>query len=212
MPRVAKVVIWAVVFLICAAAGAWVASRTDPFPPGVEDPGARPTAEPSGTPEAPRPPVWEGSFTAPTEHRLHVGGSCRSEWTGSYRVLLLDDGSVEGIDGVATLEPGSARCDFEQDQLQSEVVTLSVSGTWEAKGERTWLRVRFRERGREPSGSLDVGGLLATIGVVRPEIGPVFDAPFDELGDVRRVRVPDGNQGVYEATYAFVASCHRGCP
>lgn len=37
-----KVVVWILVLLVCAGAGAFVASRTDPFPPGVEDPGARP--------------------------------------------------------------------------------------------------------------------------------------------------------------------------
>jgi hypothetical protein len=155
--------------------------------------------------------VWQGSFTATTEHRLNVGGTCRSDWRATYRVTLREDGSVGGGGGRATLVPNSAGCDFDQGQLQAETVDLAVAGTWERQGKRVWLRLRFREAGVEPQGSLDVGAFLATIEVVRPVIHPVFDAPFDELGDVREVRRPDQNQGEYLATYEFLATCRSGC-
>jgi hypothetical protein len=212
MPRWAKVVIWAVVFAACAAAGAWVASRTDPFPPGVEDPGARPVAtDATDAPTAEPEVLWVGQFTAKTEHRLRVGGSCASDWRGKYRMRLDPDGSVEEGSGIAILEPGSDRCDFEQVQTQARSVELAVEGTWERRGQRLWLSLRFREGGVDPPGSLDLGGLLATIEIVRPVIGPVFDAPFDELGDRRAVRVTDGNRGAYLATFDFLATCRSGC-
>lgn len=209
MSRWAKVVIWGVVFALCAAAGAWLASRTDPFPPGVEDPGARPTAQPPDAARDAGSPLWTGAFWATTEHRLHVGGTCRSDWQGTYRIRLLTDGSIEGIGGVATLDPGSARCDFDQGQLQADSVELSVGGTWEQKGRRVLLHTRFRAGKLDPSGSLDVGGFLATIEIVRPVIQPVFEP--DSYGDARVVRLPDGNQGRYTAEYDLVARCRSSC-
>jgi hypothetical protein len=56
VPRWAKVLIWIVVFAAFAAAGAYAASRTDPFPPGVEDPGARDDAR--GAPAADLNAPW----------------------------------------------------------------------------------------------------------------------------------------------------------
>ena len=209
MSRWAKVVIWAVVFALCAAAGAWLASRTDPFPPGVEDPGARPVDEPTETPSDVTRPIWTGAFRADTEHRLHVGGTCRSDWRGTYRVRLLEDGSIHGVSGVATLDPGSARCDFDQGQVQAVSAELSVGGTWEREGERYLLRLRFRAGALDPVGSLDVGGFLATVGSVRPEVEPVAD--LGSYGDVRDLRLPDGNQGEYVAAYGFRATCRSGC-
>ena len=41
MRRLGKVLAWTLVFAACAAVGAVVAANTNPFPPGVEDPGAR---------------------------------------------------------------------------------------------------------------------------------------------------------------------------
>jgi hypothetical protein len=206
MPRWVKVVVWVAVFSACAAAGAYLASRTDPFPPGVEDPGARPSDAPSP------PPIWKGAFTATTEHRLHVGGTCRSDWRATYRMTLRDDGTIRGDDGIAVVEPGSARCDFEQAQAQTRSVELAVTGTWVRRGQKLWLTLRFREVVRDPVGSLDVGGFLPTFEAVRPTLGPVSGAPFDELADTRHVRLPDGNEGTYEAEYRFHASCARGCP
>ena len=208
MPRWAKVVIWAVVFALCAAAGAWFASRTDPFPPGVEDPGARP-AEPTETPSEGARPIWTGSFRADTEHRLHVGGTCRSDWRGTYRVRLLEDGSIDGVSGIAALDPGSARCDFDQGQLQAATAELWVGGTWEQEDQRYLLRLRFRAGQLDPVGSLDVGGFLATIGSVRPELEPIVD--LDSYGDDRELNLSDGNQGEYVAAYGFLASCRSGC-
>jgi hypothetical protein len=54
--RLLKVAAWAAVFLTCAGIGAFVAAQTDPFPPGVDDPGLRPT--PSTGTDAPGLVTW----------------------------------------------------------------------------------------------------------------------------------------------------------
>ena len=163
MPWWAKVVIWAAVFALCAAAGGLLASRTDPFPPGVEDPGSHP-AEPSGTPTDEAPPIWTGGLKADTEHRLHVGGTCRSDWRGRYRVVLLEDGSIDGIGGVATPQPWSARCDFDQEQLQVGSVELEHAPEG-LDGER------LEERHVQAEGSMVVRKRGAAGDVQRVEVG-----------------------------------------
>ena len=40
MRRAVKVLLWIAVFAACFGVGAYVAAHTDPFPPGVDDPGA----------------------------------------------------------------------------------------------------------------------------------------------------------------------------
>lgn len=209
MPRWAKVPIWVVVFALCAAAGAWLASRTDPFPPGVQDPGARPTSDPTAT-RSPSPPKrWTGEFAAITEHRLHVGGTCRSDWRAKYRMRLRPDGSIDSGFGVAILSPGSAGCDFAQEQLQADSAQLSVGGAWEREGRDYVLRLRFRVTGLDPVGSLDLGGFLATIEGVEPVMRSVGPDPYADEQDVRR---SDGNEGQYVAEYVFEATCRSGCP
>lgn len=211
MPRWAKVVTWAVVFTACAAAGAWLASRTDPFPPGVEDPGARSGPEPAATPSVKRPPVWSGQIAATTEHRLHVGGTCRSDWLGEYRMRLLPDGTVGSAEGLLLLVPRTAGCDLEQAQSQTGSVTLDIVGTWRERGSDLEIVVRFEERGLDPEGSIDVGGLLATIERVQPELRAEAGPPRDTLEASVRVELGDGNQGTYVATYQVSAACRRAC-
>ncbi len=43
MHRVLKVAAWAALFLACAGVGAYIAAHSDPFPPGVDRPGASPS-------------------------------------------------------------------------------------------------------------------------------------------------------------------------
>lgn len=202
---------WTVVFASCAAAGAWLASRTDPFPPGVDDPGARPTEQPSAAPSDPAPPTWQGEIVATTEHRLHVGGACRSDWRGTYRMDLLGDGTLGGPGGVLTLVPDSAGCDFPQAQSQADAIDVDIVGTWEARGREVVIRMRFVEQGRDPEGSIDLGGLLATLGRVRPEVASEPEAPPEGLGGPIRVQVTDGNQGIYVATYRVSSNCRSSC-
>ena len=79
MRKPVKVAAWAAVFLACAGVGAFIAANTDPFPPGVDRPGASPTESVSVTPSPSRTPVpvkWVGSLQSVTYHQLYGGGRC----------------------------------------------------------------------------------------------------------------------------------------
>ena len=77
MPKWVKVLLWIGVFLACAGVGAYVAAHTDPFPPGVDDPGAN-SAGPVST-EVPSGGVVVLIDTR-TSHDLYVGGRCAISW------------------------------------------------------------------------------------------------------------------------------------
>ena len=102
MPKVVKIILWVVVFAAAVGAGAFMASRSDPFPPGVEDPGARPTITPTSTPSTPSPTIWALEMTSATAHHLHVGGSCRSYWRVRGTITIKPNGTAAG--------QGSAAC------------------------------------------------------------------------------------------------------
>jgi hypothetical protein len=57
---------WVGILLACAGVGAFVASRSDPFPPGVRDPGAVPSESPS--PSKPDLVRWELTMSSRTKH------------------------------------------------------------------------------------------------------------------------------------------------
>ena len=65
--------IFAGAVVVAFVAGGVVASRTDPFPPGV-GPTTSPTTEP------PEPATWAFTLTSGTRHDLHVGGTCATDW------------------------------------------------------------------------------------------------------------------------------------
>ena len=63
MPKAVKILLWIGAFLACAGVGAYVAAHTDPFPPGVDDPGAH-AAGPVSTEVPTSPPGPAPSFGA----------------------------------------------------------------------------------------------------------------------------------------------------
>jgi hypothetical protein len=198
MPRWAKIVVWTLVFAACAGAGAYVAGHTNPFPPGVEDPGARPpeTVTPTGTSSSPvgSRDVATGSLTARSTHRLHYGGSCRSDWRGTWKVVLGPDGRISDGQAIARLVPGTAGCDFTQAQVQTERVDLAVTGTWSRGGaDQLRVKLRFVDPRVSPIGSQDLGGLLATL----PDIQPVVTSAQARIRSTK----PDGDEGSYVASY-----------
>jgi len=107
VPRWVKRTLWLGVFGVCAGAGAFVAAHTNPFPPGVEDPGARPTTSAPTTP-APSNQRWNLVMDSASRHDLHVGGSCRSRWFTSGHVTILPDGTAEG-EALASLRGSGGR-------------------------------------------------------------------------------------------------------
>jgi hypothetical protein len=183
--RLLRVAAWAAVFLACAGVGAVIAARTDPFPPGVEDPGIRPL--PSTGTEAPGLVTWPAVLSSRTWHDLPVGGRCATSWRTELKLVVDDAGSVT-IDGTAHLN-GDLRCEFPTAQLQSEQLKIVGSGRLR-DSEFTFT---IREAGRLPLGSKDYGGLTNTLNFLR------FRIPADDGASVTvsYTRPADAGRGEY---------------
>jgi hypothetical protein len=202
-----KALIWAVVFSACAGAGAYVAAHTNPFPPGVEDPGARPPATPStpgGSPSA-EPTRIRIDMTSDTRHELHVGGACTSVWRSH---VLVNAALAEGATGtgVAKLQD-EARCSFTQAQVQTRSIVLRVSGTYR-KGV---LEISFQEGGRDPIGSQDLGGFTNTLRFMHPRVGLMSAGSTTAGATAFTVVRPDGDLGRYVSANRLHATCTSGC-
>lgn len=190
MPKVVKIILWVVVFAAAVGAGAFMASRSDPFPPGVEDPGARPiTPTPTHTP--PSPTVWALEMTSATAHHLHVGGSCRSDWRVRGTITIKPNGTAAGQGSAVLSQP--ATCDFPQSQVQTKKIALVVTGKL-ADGS---LRLSFSEAGRTPVGSQDLGGFTNTLSLIRPVLR-IRDGSERATVSVQASR-PDGDLGSYSS-------------
>ncbi len=190
MPKPLKVVIWVAVFTVCAGVGAFVASRSNPFPPGVEDPGAHLT--PTPTPTQPVPTSWTLTMRVNTQHTLHEGGACRSDWNVTGTIEIQANGTAAGA-ADAKLAPPAA-CDFAQSQVQAKEIRLNVRGT-RAAGV---LRLSFSEAGRTPVGSSDLGGFTNTLRFIHPAVKLPADAQAGHA--TTKVTRSDGDLGSYSST------------
>jgi hypothetical protein len=178
-----RFLIWVVVLAACAGVGAFIASRSNPFPPGVDDPGAQ--ALPTGS-EGPTSVRWTGSGTLETTHRLFVGGSCRTNWR--LRASIREEGSQ--LTGRATASLiGDARCDFPTAQSQTQKAVLDVAGR--VRGS-TW-RLQHAASAREPAGSIDLGALLPLLDRMRIELR----VQAQQVTGTLSMNVPDGDRGSY---------------
>jgi hypothetical protein len=182
-----KITLWVLAFVVAAGLGAFVASRSNPFPPGVEDPGARPTVSVTDTSSPAGPQVWHMLMRSRTEHRLHEGGTCTSNWTVRGALRATSNGALEGH-GVATLVP-PAGCPFATAQVQTTQIGLDVVGV--LKG--TKLRLSFEATETSPTGSRDLGGFVGTLG----KLSPVVNVAEGRGSAKQVVSVPDGDQGTY---------------
>jgi hypothetical protein len=151
-----KVLLWAGILLACAGFGAFLASRSNPFPPGVPDPGAVPSASPTPI----EVEVRSLQMTSRTMHTYRVGGSCTSDWRMGTNVRFASR-RVRGR-GVARLLPGAA-CDFPSAQVQARRIAIRILGRRD--GDRVLLR--FETGGVLPAGSQDLGAFLETIETLR---------------------------------------------
>jgi hypothetical protein len=190
VPKPVKVVIWVVLFAACAGVGAFVASRSNPFPPGVEDPGARSTPPPTST--APTPTSWTLRMRVNTQHTLHEGGSCRSDWKVSGTIEIQPDGKTSGAADAKLAAP--AACDFAQSQVQAKAIRLVVTGA-RAGGV---LRLSFSEGGRTPAGSSDLGGRTNTLRFIHPVVKLPSGAKAGHA--TAKVTRSDGDLGSYSST------------
>jgi hypothetical protein len=187
------------VFVACAAVGALIAARTDPFPPGVDDPGIRPPAS-SGT-DAPGLTTWPAVIASRTWHDLPVGGRCATSWMTQVD-LIVDDAGRVSVEGSARLI-GELRCDFPTAQLQSEELTIVGDG----RLRDDVFVFTIQEAGRTPPGSKDYGGLTNTLNFLRFRVAAeagasvtvTFTRPTDagrgEYGSVNRLTLSGPTTG-----------------
>jgi hypothetical protein len=182
------VLLWTVILLACAGVGAFLASRTNPFPPGVPDPGAtQPTDSPSPSP--PELVSRSVTMTSRTMHTYHVGGSCTSDWRLQGRLRITDAGRIHGR-GVARLQPG-AHCDFPSAQVQARRVVVQFQG----RRDGDELDLRFEAGSVMPAGSQDLGAFLKTLGTLRVSIPERAGAKVSE-----RARVQEPEDEIYTST------------
>jgi hypothetical protein len=194
MHRGVKVAAWAAVFLACAGVGAYVAAHSDPFPPGVDRPGASPTQSVTLTPSAPPGPVeWIGTIRSFTYHQLYVGGRCTTRWRGNLRFSVDDAGAVAGR-GAARLF-GTLACDFPIAQVQVRRVGLEVTG--HLRDDR--LVLHLAQASIQPAGGHDFGAFGAFL-PVRVALAVRDDAARDRIV---RHRVDEQGRGAYFWLTAF---------
>jgi hypothetical protein len=193
VPKPLKIAIWVVVFAACAGVGAFVASRSNPFPPGVEDPGAHQTLTP--TPTQPAPTAWDLSMHVDSQHTLHEGGACRSDWDVSGTIEIQPNGKASGVADAKVAAPAS--CDFAQSQVQTKELRLVITGT-RAAGV---LKLSFSEGGRTPVGSQDLGGFTNTLHFIQPVVKLPADAQRGNAAT--KVTRSDGDLGSYSSTSAL---------
>lgn len=190
MRKPVKVAAWAAVFLACAGVGAFIAANTDPFPPGVDRPGASPTESVSVTPSPSRTPVpvkWVGSLQSVTYHQLYVGGRCTTRWRGYLRFTVAVSGAVEGS-GAAHLS-GPLACDFPIAQVQVRRVELALTG----RVREGHLTLHLVQTALSPSSGHDFGAFDAFL-PVRIRLTVRHDAVSER---VVRQRVDEQGRGTY---------------
>jgi hypothetical protein len=182
-----RFLLWVVVLLACAGVGAFIGSRSNPFPPGVPDPGAQPSDGPSPSP--PELDEWPITMVSRTTHTFRVGGSCTSAWRvkGTLSISVTD--RVTGR-GVARLQRG-AGCDFPSAQVQAERVLVEFLGRRDGEN----LDLRFRDVGRMPAGSQDLGAFVKTLETLRVAI---VERPGSEIK--KKTRIEDPEDEIYRST------------
>jgi hypothetical protein len=188
MRRIVKVAAWAAVFLACAGVGAYIAAHSNPFPPGVDRPGASPSQSVTMTPSAsPVPVEWVGTIRSFTYHQLYVGGRCTTRWRGNVRFTVDDAGVVAGTAEARLF--GRLVCDFPIAQVQVQRVGLEVTG----RLHEDRLSLHLAQASIQPAGGHDFGGFGAFL-PVRVALSVRDEVTTDRI--VRR-RVDEQGRGVY---------------
>jgi len=189
--------VWVAVFALAAVAGAFVAAHTNPFPPGVEQPGAL-----AGPTSSPQPESWTLLMTSRNVHELHVGGTCSSRWRTVGVLVVTPDGEVTGTG--RSVAQARASCSFATAQVQARALPLDVSGHVAGAS----MVLAFHPAGPfTPAGSLDLGGSTNVLPVLRLAISGTSGSGS------RTVSKPDGDRGRYRSvTQAHVRCLSCGRP
>jgi hypothetical protein len=201
MRRGVKVAAWAAVFLACAGVGAFIAAHTDPFPPGVDRPGASPVA--TGTPSpapSPGPVLWAGTLRSVTYHELYVGGRCTTQWLGNLRFTVDSAGKITGT-GNARLD-GKLVCDFPIEQTQVRRFGITVVGKILEGG----MVLRLSQASLDPTNGHDFGAFGAFL-----PIGMLLVTHDGTVGvRIDRRRVDEQGRGGYHWSTRFDLSVVSG--
>jgi hypothetical protein len=178
-----KTLLWAGILLACAGVGAFIASRSNPFPPGVDSgPGGTPSRSPRPSEEL--PDRWVLAMGSRSIHTYRVGGACRSDWRMRARLRVFPGGRVVGK-GTARLLSG-ASCDFETAQVQTALIDVSLTG----RRVGSVLRLRFEETERRPAGSQDLGAFTELLPSLRVSLEKREGAKVSKRQEVSQ---PDGD-------------------
>ena len=127
-----------------------------------------------------------------SEHVLHEGGACRSDWKVSGTITVRPNGDASGVADADLASPAS--CDFSQSQVQTKAIRLVIAGTLEGGS----LRLSFSEGGRTPVGSQDLGGFTNTLRFIHPSVRLPAGAQRGKAG--AHVTRSDGDLGTYNST------------
>ena len=203
MRKIFKAAAWAALFLACAGVGAYIAAHSDPFPPGVDRPGASPlaSASPSGSPV--KPQRWDGLIRTVANHEFYVGGSCQTRWRTSVRFRIDDRDAIHGI--AVSHVIGDARCDFPQVQVQSQTIRSSLEGRIASSGV---LSLVFEDPTPLPEGSGDLGGFLTFLEIPRLACQTVDGESAHLRYSKQR---DDGERGIYRFSGSVELRCLSGC-
>lgn len=196
MRRVARVAVWAAVFLGAAGVGAYIAAHSELFPPEVQTAGATGSPDPSTRTPSAEEPHWSGVIRSESTHELYVGGGCTTDWVTTFSFDALDNGRIVG-GGTARLQ-GDRRCTFPNAQVNAERIEVSIEGTWSDDG----FRIRLRDGDRSPRGTADYGGFAPTVFDERPaaEMDVPLNSPTRAAATIRIERVDDQGRGTYRCT------------
>jgi len=194
--RAARFAIWTAVFLGAAGVGAYMAARSELFPPEVQAAPGSGTPAPSTRTPVPRDPRWSGTIRSDSAHELYVGGRCTTDWVTEITFDALDNGRIVGR-GTARMQ-GERRCTFPNAQINAERIEVSVEGTWNDAG----FRIRLQDGDRSPRGAADYGGFAPTVFDDRPgaEMDVLLRSDRAASATVRMERVDDQGRGRYVST------------
>jgi hypothetical protein len=165
--RVALVIL---AMAIAFGIGAYIASRTELFPPQVEGgvPGPTDGLQEDG-PGVGSFQRWRGTIRSETSQGYREG-SCTSNWESDMDLIVESDGTVRGAGRTGLL--GEARCPFAGGQDQIGGYVFAIGGAMDGGG--FTLRLGGFER---TDGNLDYGGFQITIASAEPELEVPLESP-----------------------------------
>ena len=137
-----------------------------------------------------------------SEHELHVGGTCVSNWKIVVSFEIGANGKVSG-EGEAGRTTAGEPCPFPTAQPQIERYGLDVGGR--RRGD-TLVLVLAETSHRPDAAATDLGGFAATVLAERLR----FSVSQDRVRERIVQTAPDGKTGTYRAVTLAQLAC-RNC-